>query len=189
TFGLSLISRSEAGLPDADPEETGVTFEENAFLKAKAAVDGSGMPAIADDSGLVVDALDGAPGVFSARFSTSDPIRNGSETVPETNNEKLLRLLAAVPDAQRGARFVCVIVLLWPDGRKIVCSGTCEGRIARKAAGENGFGYDPLFIPAQYERDGLTFAQIPAADKNKISHRAAALLKLKDVLAAENVYS
>ncbi|MDR0852424.1 MAG: RdgB/HAM1 family non-canonical purine NTP pyrophosphatase [Clostridiales Family XIII bacterium] len=180
-FGISLRSRSAAGLPDIDPEETGSTFEENAYLKAYAAMRAAGMPAIADDSGLVVDALDGAPGVYSARFGTAD----------EANNEKLLRLMKDVPDAARTARFVCVITILWPDGRKIVCDGVCEGHIAHEPAGENGFGYDPLFIPAEYDSgadDVRTFAQLTPDEKNGISHRAKALLKLQAALEQQDAF-
>ena len=128
-----------------------------------------GQPTIADDSGLMVDYLGGAPGVYSARFAGED----GNDA---KNNEKLMFLLQDVPAAEKTAQFVSVITLAFPDGRVIVARGECPGRIIAEPAGENGFGYDPLFVPDGYDR---TFAQLTAEEKNQISHRANALKELE----------
>ena len=171
-FGLDVITKAEAGVPDLDVEENGTTFEENSKIKAEAIMLATGMPAIADDSGIEVDALDGAPGVYSARFS-------GEDATDESNNDKLLELMKDVPDDKRGARFVSVITLCYPDGRTLVARGECPGAINRAPLGTNGFGYDPLFVPDGFDR---TYAQITAEEKNDISHRAHALRKLKKLL-------
>jgi XTP/dITP diphosphohydrolase len=177
-LGVTVISKDEAGVTEFDPEETGETFEENSFIKAKAMLDMTGRPSIADDSGLAVDALLGAPGVLSARFSCDEDRGGGqanSMPADERNNKRLLHLLGCVPDQDRTARFVCVITALWPDGRKITARGECPGHIARAASGRGGFGYDPLFVPDEFAQSGLTFADITAEQKNIISHRARAL--------------
>lgn len=162
-LGFEIALESEYGL-DLDVEETGTTFEENSFLKADAVMKASGLPALADDSGLMVDALDGAPGVYSARYGhkSSDPERTAF----------LLENLKNVPEEKRTAKFVCVITCLWPDGRKIVARGECPGRIAFEPHGENGFGYDPVFYLPEKEK---TYAELSSEEKNAISHRARAL--------------
>jgi len=164
-YGIELVLQSELGL-DLDVAETGTTFLENARLKAEAVMQASGLPAIADDSGLVVDALDGAPGVYSARYG-------GEGCKSDTDrNTLLLRNLQGVPEAARTARFVCCICCRFPDGREVVGQGSCEGRITDTPAGEQGFGYDPIFyVPSE----GCTFAQIPAERKNSLSHRGRAI--------------
>ncbi len=162
---------------DAFPEigeipETGETFEENALIKARAVARLTGMTALADDSGLEVDALAGAPGVYSARFS-------GPNATDATNNALLLSRLKGVPSKDRGARFVSVIAVHAPiGGKELLARGTWSGRIALSPQGGNGFGYDPLFFD---EELGLTSAQLEPAEKNKRSHRAAALRRLADV--------
>jgi len=170
---------SAAGELDAEwpsPEETGETFEENARIKAVACRERFGFAALADDSGLEVDALDGAPGVYSARFA--GPCASDAE-----NNSRLLLALADVPEAQRTARFRSTIVLIGRDGIEIVADGTCEGRIGYAPVGEHGFGYDPLFLPNA--TPGKTMAQLTLAEKNAISHRGDALLRLRAKLVGE----
>ena len=135
-LGFEIALESEYGL-DIDVEETGTTFEENSFLKADAVMKASGLPVLADDSGLMVDALDGAPGVYSARY--------GHKASDKERTAYLLENMKDVPEERRGAKFVCVITCLFPDGRKIVARGECPGVIARAPHGENGFGYDPVF--------------------------------------------
>ena len=152
------------------------TFEGNARLKAIALVAATGEPAIADDSGLVVDALDGAPGVFSSRYA-------GEGATDSDNVVKLLHELANTSggiEGARAARFVCVIVLRYPDGSEVVARGEVEGTIALAASGVGGFGYDPVFIPN--DGDGRTFAEMSASEKNSISHRGRALAGLADQL-------
>lgn len=162
-LGLEVILESQAGV-DVEVEETGTTFEENALLKATAVMKASGMAAIADDSGLMVDALDGAPGVYSARYGGLDS--------DAARTQLLLEHMKDVPDGQRTARFVSAIACALPDGRIVTARGTCEGVITRQPAGENGFGYDPVFyVPSL----GKTFAQAAAEEKNAISHRGNAL--------------
>jgi XTP/dITP diphosphohydrolase len=147
------------------PEETGETFADNALIKARAAAITSGLWALADDSGLEVDALGGAPGVRSARFS-------GENATDARNNALLLERLANVPDERRGARFVSAVALCAPDGQCVVREGYCQGVVARAPRGTGGFGYDPLFyVPGE----GMTYAELPTARKNEISHRARAL--------------
>lgn len=162
-LGFEIALESDYGL-DIEVEETGVTFEENSLLKAEAVMKASGMPVLADDSGLMVDALSGAPGVYSARY--------GNKGSDSERTAYLLENMKDVPDTQRGAKFVCVITCLFPDGRKIVARGECPGVIARAPKGENGFGYDPVFYLPEY---GMTYAELPAEQKNAISHRARAL--------------
>ena len=165
-LGIRVVLQSQLGL-QVEVEETGTTFEENALLKAQAVMAASGLPAIADDSGLMVDALDGAPGVYSARF--------GGCTDDGARNALLLEKLAQVPAQKRGAKFVCAIVCLFPDGRRITARGECPGQIAFAPAGENGFGYDPLFfLPGL----GRTMAQLSEEEKNGLSHRGRALREL-----------
>lgn len=159
-----------------DPEETGTTFVENALIKAEAAVAETGLTAIADDSGLVVDALGGKPGVYSARYA-------GAHGDDAANNAKLLANLADTPDAGRTARFMSVVALVRPDGTVLTGTGACEGAIAYEGRGANGFGYDPLFLPA--DTPGRTMAELAPEEKNAISHRFHALQDLSAQLRAE----
>lgn len=158
-----------------EAEETGTTFVENAILKARHAAKHCQLPAIADDSGLVVDALDGAPGVISARYA-------GIAATDEKNVAKLLAALKDVPDAERTARFICVLVFMQHanDPTPVIAQGVWEGRILHKPVGENGFGYDPVFWVDEYQ---CSSAQLPAEVKNSLSHRGKALQMLTEALA------
>ena len=171
-FGFEIISRDDAGIPDFEIEEDGKTFEENSLKKAMDIFDICGSPTIADDSGLMVDILDGAPGVYSARFS-------GEEGNDSKNNDKLLELMKDVPIEKRSGRFVSVITMVFSKDDIIVARGECLGHIMYEATGENGFGYDPLFAPRGYE---VSFGNLPTVLKNCISHRARALKILKHKL-------
>ena len=151
--------------------ESGLTFKENALIKAESVASFTKKITIADDSGLEVDSLDGKPGVYSARFA-------GENASDEENNKKLLRELEGVPTSKRGATFRCVIAIVNPNGKKGTVEGECRGIIQCKEKGEFGFGYDPLFLVPAY---GKTFAELPSEIKNKISHRAEAIKKLKVV--------
>lgn len=162
-------------LMDLDVDEDGTTFEENAAKKALETAKAVGFRALADDSGLVVDALGGQPGVFSARFA-------GTPSDDERNNDKLLEQLADVPDSQRTARFVCVAALADPAGRLQLWRGEVCGRILRARRGPTGFGYDPLFLPDGHAK---TFAELSMSEKNQISHRGRALRQVKAYLEAE----
>lgn len=173
-FGMTIVSRNDAGIPDVEVVEDGETFEENSYKKAHEIMKLSGEMTIADDSGLMVDALDGAPGVYSARFS-------GEGATDKSNNEKLLALLADTPYEKRTAKFVSVITMIYPDGDKIVARGECPGHIITEERGCSGFGYDPLFVPDGYD---MTFAELGSEEKNKISHRARALEELESQLEA-----
>ena len=172
--GVELIAQSELGIGDA--EETGSTFVENAILKARHAARASGMAALADDSGLCVDALGGAPGLYSARYA-------GVHGDNAANNVKLLRELDGVPDAQRAAHFTCVLALLRraDDPDPIIATGRWPGRVLHAPRGEHGFGYDPVFLPD--DGGGLGSAELEPALKNRISHRGQALAMLKTALA------
>jgi XTP/dITP diphosphohydrolase len=163
---VELVAR-----PAEVPEvvEDADTLEGNARLKAVALAAATGLPAIADDTGLEVDALDGAPGVYSARFA-------GPAATYADNVAKLLAELTAVPEAGRTARFRCVVMVRWPDGREVSAEGVVEGRIAEAERGSGGFGYDPLFVPA--EGGGRTFAEMEPAAKHELSHRGRALRAL-----------
>ncbi len=169
-----VISMEEAGVKK-DIEETGRTFEENAFIKAKEIFDATGQIVMADDSGLEVDFLNGAPGIYSSRFA-------GEGATDEDKNNKLLKLLEGVPFEKRTARFVCAIAVIFPDGNHFTVKASCEGHIAYKPGGSNGFGYDPLFFLTEYN---MTTAQMTSSEKHKISHRGKALRlmveKLKDI--------
>lgn len=164
---LELVPIGVLGASTA--EENGVTFEENALAKARAAVRETALPALADDSGLAVDALGGGPGVFSARYA-------GLHADDAMNRAKLLAALAAVPPERRGARFVCAAALVSPDGREWVAHGVMEGRIIAEARGEGGFGYDPIFVAADETRSN---AELPAELKDARSHRGAAFRALR----------
>jgi len=172
-LGLTLVLQSVLGIDSI--AETGATFEANALLKARHAARCSGLPALADDSGLEVDALGGRPGVCSARYA-------GAAATDADNNARLLSELADVPAARRGARYRCVLVLVRTaeDDAPLIASGGWEGRIASAPAGRGGFGYDPLFLPEGLER---TAAELPAAQKNALSHRGKALAALLVQLA------
>lgn len=171
-FGMTIIPRDEAGVPDIEVEENGETFEENSYIKAYEIMKLCGKITIADDSGLVVDYLDGAPGVYSARFA-------GVDGDDEANNEKVLRLMEGVPFEKRTARFVSVITMVFPDGSSIVARGEVEGHLLNETVGENGFGYDPMFVPCGYDK---SFGELDADIKNSISHRANALKVLREKL-------
>lgn len=165
---VELVAMTDLGVPE--PVEDGDTFEANALLKARACAATTGSPALADDSGLEVDALDGAPGVRSARFA-------GEDADDAANNAALVAALADVPDADRSARFVCVAALVTADGREVTRRGTMEGRVVDAPRGEHGFGYDPHFV-ADASADGRTNGELSPAEKDAISHRSAAFRDL-----------
>ena len=171
---LDLVSQTCFAFPEA--EETGLSFVENALLKARLACHHTGLPAIADDSGLEVDALKGQPGIYSSRYA-------GPDANDRDNLEKLLADLSGVPTAQRGARFQCLMVYLAHehDPTPIICQGTWEGRILEEARGTGGFGYDPVFYVPTHD---CASAELPAAVKNRLSHRAQALQRLVTLLGA-----
>lgn len=174
-LGWEIFSQKEIGV-HVDPEENGTTFEENSFIKAQAVMEACGYPAIADDSGVEVDALNGAPGVYSARY--------GGEACPDdkARNRFLMKNMESVPDEARTGRFVSVITMVWPDGKTVAARGELEGTILREEIGDGGFGYDPLFyIPTE----GMTMAEISPERKNQISHRAVALRNFVEKLTEE----
>ena len=177
--GHEVVSQKELGIT-IEPDETGTTFEENALIKAETICKASGLPTIADDSGLCVDALEGAPGVYSARYA-------GHHGDDDANNAKLLQEMADVPAERRGAKFVSAVCFMLPDGRALEVEGECPGRIAFSLQnGDYGFGYDPLFyIPSQ----GKTFAQLDAATKNALSHRGRAIQEFMKQLQKELPYA
>lgn len=172
-YDIELVLQSELGI-DVDPDENGTTFEENSYIKAKAVLDACGMTTLADDSGLWVDALDGAPGVHSARYGGADY---------KTDRDRLNLLLKNMVGIEdRTARFVCVITLLRPDGTKLVARGECEGVIDTAPRGTSDFGYDPVFYVPE---ESCTFSEMGAERKNLISHRSNALRKLCELLEKE----
>ena len=164
-FDIELVLQSELGI-DIDVEETGTTFEENSFLKADAVMKASGLPALADDSGIAVNALNGEPGVYSARYGFDESLDDWGRL------ELLLKNTKNVPDGQRQAQFVCVITMVTPEGLTIQARGEIHGELTREARGENGFGYDPIFY---YPPLGKTTAELSPEEKNQVSHRANAL--------------
>ena len=164
-FGFELVLQSELGV-DIDVEETGTTFEENSFLKAEAVMKATGLPAIADDSGIAVDALNGEPGIYSARYGFDDTLDDRGRMM------LLLKNTQQVPDGQRQAKFVCVITFITPDGDTIQARGEIHGELTREPKGTNGFGYDPIFY---YPPLGMTTAELPSEIKNQVSHRGNAL--------------
>lgn len=164
-FDIQLVLESELGV-DIDVEETGTTFEENSLLKAKAVMEATGLPALADDSGIAVDALNGTPGVYSARYGFDDSLDDWGRL------QLLLKNTENVPDGQRQAQFVCVITLMTPDGQVIQARGEVHGELLRAPAGTGGFGYDPIFY---YPPLGKTLAEVAPEEKNQVSHRARAL--------------
>lgn len=171
-YGIKITSLLDINEPIPDIEETGTTFKENARLKAEGIAKVLNVPVVADDSGLSVDALEGRPGVYSARYA-------GEPTDDVKNYEKLLYEMKDVPDTERRARFICVLALAIPGKETIFTEGTCEGTIAHEPKGTNGFGYDPVFIPEGYD---CTMAQLEQSEKNRISHRYHALLQLEEWL-------
>lgn len=179
--GTEVVGLAELGIPES-PEEDAVeafeTFEENALAKARYFAGMTGMLALADDSGICVDALGGAPGVRSRRFAAVDEARG--ERQDQANNRHLLDLLHEVPDPARTARYVCAAALAWPDGREAVRTGTCEGVILHEPRGTGGFGYDPLFY---VESEGGTFGELPPERKHALSHRGKAVRAILQVLA------
>ena len=164
-FGMELVLESQLGV-DIDVEETGSTFEENSFLKAEAVMKATGLPALADDSGICVDALGGEPGIYSARYGFDDSLDDFGRL------QLLLRNTENVPDGQRQAQFVCVITFVTPDGKVIQARGEVHGELLRAPFGEGGFGYDPIFY---YPPFGKSLAQVSPAEKNSVSHGANAL--------------
>ncbi|MBZ0270750.1 RdgB/HAM1 family non-canonical purine NTP pyrophosphatase [bacterium] len=172
-LGFSLVTAREAGVEDA-ADEIGETFEENAIAKARFVAERTGEPAIADDSGIAIDALGGAPGVRSARFA-------GPDATDDNNNRRLLESLRDVPDGERGARYVCVAACVAPDGRLLTARGEAEGVITRAPRGRGGFGYDPYVLD---EASAKTFAEMTAGEKDAISHRGRAFRALARSLPA-----
>ena len=164
-FDMELVLQSELGV-DIDVEETGTTFEENSFLKAEAVMKATGLPALADDSGIAVDALNGEPGIYSARYGFDDSLDDWGRL------QLLLKNTEHVPDGQRQAQFVCVITMVTPEGKTIQARGEIYGELLRAPVGENGFGYDPIFY---YPPFGMSTAEMSPEDKNKVSHRGKAL--------------
>lgn len=182
--GHEVVSQKELGIT-IEPDETGTTFEANALIKAETICKASGLPTIADDSGLCVDALDGAPGVYSARYC-------GHHGDDEANNDKLLEKMKDVPAGQRGAKFVAAVCFILPTGQYLTCRGECPGRVAfERLAGDYGFGYDPLFIPDECgvgktdkrpNSEGRSYAQLTPDEKDAISHRGNALAEMEKKL-------
>jgi XTP/dITP diphosphohydrolase len=169
---FTFISMTEV-CPPMEIIEDGDTFTDNAIIKARAVCASSGLPSLADDSGLSVDALNGEPGIFSARY--------GNLPDDITRYERVLSLMVRIPDDKRTARFVCAMALVFPDGKCFTAEGFCEGSIARSPRGDHGFGYDPIFVP---QGGKCTMAEIPLSEKNRISHRAIALDKMRIILAS-----
>ena len=168
---IEVLPLKEAGI-EADIEETGVTFAENALIKAREICRFTGKPALADDSGLCVDFLDGAPGVYSSRIM-------GEDTPYSEKNAAIIEKLSGLPAEKRGAAFHCVMALVFPDGREFTTEGKMSGLIAEEPAGENGFGYDPIVFLPEY---GKTAAQLKPEEKNAISHRGEALRKMVEII-------
>lgn len=164
-FGFELVLQSQLGV-DIDVEETGSTFEENSYIKAKTVMEATGLPALADDSGIAVDALNGEPGIYSARYGFDPTLDDWGRL------QLLLKNAKDIPDGQRQAQFVCVITMVTPEGQTIQARGEIHGQLTREPRGENGFGYDPIFY---YPPMGKTTAEMTAEEKNQVSHRANAL--------------
>ena len=176
-FDIELVMESDLGV-DIDVEETGTTFEENSFLKANAVMQATGLPALADDSGIAVDALNGEPGVYSARYGFDESLDDWGRL------QLLLKNTENIPDGQRQAQFVCVITLVMPDGQTIQARGEVHGELLRAPAGEGGFGYDPIFYYPPY---GKTLAEVTPEEKNQVSHRAKALQTFYQKLKEANL--
>ena len=172
-FGVEVVSMKDAGI-QLEIAEDGKTFAENALIKARTVCDASGEITMSDDSGLVVDALDAEPGIYSARWL-------GETTSYDVKNAEILHRLEGVPEEQRSARFVCAVACVFPDGTELTSEGVFEGRIGYEAKGENGFGYDPIFyVPSE----GRYSAELSPEEKNSMSHRGQALRKMKEQLRA-----
>ena len=171
-YGIDLVLESDIGV-DIEVEETGTTFEENSLLKAKTVMEATGYAALADDSGIAVDALNGEPGIYSARYGFDESLDDWGRLL------LLLKNTENVPDGQRQAQFVCVITLATPDGKVIQARGEAHGELLREAVGCGGFGYDPIFY---YPPLGKTFAELLPEEKNQVSHRAKALKILNEKL-------
>lgn len=167
-FGIEAVSAKKLGL--IDPEETGKTFAENAIIKARAAAEGANLPALADDSGLAVTALDGAPGIYSARWA-------GEPRDFNTAMEKVEAAIREKGETDLSARFVCALCLAWPDGEEVVFEGEVRGNLVFPPRGDKGFGYDPIFVPKDHD---ITFAEMEPTKKHEMSHRADAFRKLKE---------
>lgn len=176
-FDIELVMESDLGV-DIDVEETGTTFEENSFLKANAVMQATGLPALADDSGIAVDALNGEPGVYSARYGFDESLDDWGRL------QLLLKNTEQVPDGQRQAQFVCVITLVMPDGQTIQARGEVHGELLRAPVGEGGFGYDPIFY---YPPFGKSLAEVTPEEKNQVSHRAKALQAFYQKLKEANL--
>lgn len=175
-LNMEVLSLKDAGI-EADIIEDGKTFEENALIKARAIRDLTGCMVLADDSGLEVDALDKAPGIYSARYM-------GEDTAYDIKNNHIIGLLNGLEGEERSARFVCAIAAAFPDGTESICRGTFEGQIGHKIAGENGFGYDPIFYVPEF---GCTAAELSPEQKNEVSHRGKALRAMKKVIGQKMV--
>ena len=174
-FNMVGLSLKDVGLASVEVIEDGLTFEENSYKKAYEIMKLTKKITLADDSGLEVKALNWEPGVFSARYA-------GDNATDEDNNEKLMKALEGVAFEDRDARYVSVITMIYPDGRKLVARGEVKGKIALEKSGDKGFGYDPYFIPEGYDK---TFGCCEMDEKNKISHRGEALIKLRDLIESE----
>ncbi len=174
-MAIEVVSMKDAGYYE-DVDETGTTFEENAYLKASAIAKKCGLPTLADDSGLEIDYLGKEPGIYSSRYM-------GEDTPYSEKNAELLRRMEGVPDEERSARFVCAICYVRPDGTSETVRATMEGIVAHAAAGANGFGYDPIFFLPE---KGCTSAELPPEEKNLISHRGKALRMMRDILEKES---
>lgn len=171
-LGIEILSMSETGF-ESDPEETGTTFEENAIIKARALAEIANMPVLADDSGLEVDALDGAPGVYSARYAEGSDLDRINKLLDNLNNK-----------SDRSAHFTSCVAVCFPNGKTITATGICHGRITEVPTGDGGFGYDPVFFVEQF---GRTYAQLTPDEKNSVSHRGNALKLLKEKLENEGL--
>jgi XTP/dITP diphosphohydrolase len=178
--GLDVVLLSAADLDLPPVDETGDSFRANALLKAKAGVVASGLPCVADDSGLVVDALDGAPGIYSARFAAMNGIPSRGQNADQDNMDLLLHRMKDVPDNRRTARFVCAAVLALPDDTHEVAEAAVEGTLIRRARGTGGFGYDPLFVP---EGHTMTTAEMTQTEKHALSHRGKAFRALRPAIS------
>ncbi len=180
-IGIQVVSTKDINLDMKFPEETGNTFEENAYIKANRAYELSGLPSIGDDSGLQVDALNGAPGIYSARYA-------GENASDKEKINKLLYELKDIPEEKRTARFVCAISCVISNEKNFFVKGICEGSIAFNPVGNNGFGYDPIFIC----KNGKTFSELKSDEKNKISHRGIAIrklyLELNKIMSSKEIY-
>lgn len=174
---IVFSSLKDENLQDVEIVEDGTTFEENAIIKARKISDITGQMVLADDSGLEVDHLDGAPGIYSARYM-------GEDTSYDIKNNHIIKLLDGVPEEKRTARFVCAMACAFPDGRTITTRGVIEGRIGYEQRGTNGFGYDPIFYVPEF---GCTTSELTPEEKNKVSHRGRALTAMYRELAAQNV--